>query len=187
LSMLTLDIVNLSKLYCQSLGIHCQPEHREAAMHKLSLQRRTQIISCLVEGNSIRSTERMTETHRDTIMRLMVQVGTGCEKLLDEQMRNLACERLKVDEIWTYVEKKQAQVAPWEDKTRVGDQWTFVAIDADTKIVPAYRIGKRDLATARLFMNDLAERLDNNRGKLTRPIVIRCACGLRRRDQRGIW
>jgi IS1 family transposase len=114
-----------------------------------------------VEGNSIRSTERMTDTHRDTIMRLMVQVGTGCEKLLDEQMRNLTCERLQVDEIWTYVGKKQAQVAPWEDKSRVGDQWTFVAIDADSKIVPAYRIGKRDLATARLFMNDLADRLDN--------------------------
>lgn len=130
-------------------------------MNKLSLDRRTKIISCLVEGNSIRSTERMTETHRDTIMRLMVQVGTGCEKLLNETMRNLTCERLQMDEIWTYVGKKQAQVNPWEDKSRVGDQWTFVAIDADTKIVPAYRIGKRDLATARLFMNDLADRLDN--------------------------
>lgn len=130
-------------------------------MNKLSLQRRTQIISCLVEGNSIRSTERMTDTHRDTIMRLGVEVGEGCAKLMDESMRNLKCERLQVDEIWTYVQKKQAQVAPWEDSSRVGDQWTFVALDADTKIVPAHRIGKRDLATARLFMDDLAERLDN--------------------------
>jgi len=104
-------------------------------MNKLPLQRQTQIISCLVEGNSIRSTERMTDTHRDTIMRLMVQVGDGCAKLMDESMRNLTCERLQVDEIWTYVGKKQAQVAPWEDRSRVGDQWTFVAIDADSKIV----------------------------------------------------
>ena len=130
-------------------------------MNKLSLDRRTQIISCLVEGNSIRSTERMTQTHRDTVMRLMVQVGDNCAKLMDETMRSLTCERLQVDEIWTYVQKKQREVAPWEDRSRVGDQWTFVAIDADTKIVPAWLIGKRDLATARVFMNDLADRLDN--------------------------
>jgi len=130
-------------------------------MNKLSLGRRTQIINCLVEGNSIRSTERMTDTHRDTIMRLMVEVGEGCEKLMNENMRNLICKRLQLDEIWTYVQKKQRQVAPWEDHSRVGDQWTFVAIDADSKIVPAYRIGKRDLPTARAFMADLAGRLDN--------------------------
>jgi IS1 family transposase len=130
-------------------------------MNKLSLDRKTRIISALVEGNSIRSTERMTNTHRDTVMRLMVEVGEGCTKLMDEAMRNLTCERIQVDEIWTYVQKKQRQVAPWEDNSRVGDQWTFVALDADTKIVPVYRIGKRDLNTARAFMGDLADRLDN--------------------------
>jgi IS1 family transposase len=130
-------------------------------MNRTPVSRRTQIISCLVEGNSIRSTERMTNTHRDTIMRLLVEVGEGCAKLSDETMRNLKCERLQVDEIWTYVQKKQAQVGPWEDHSKVGDQWTFVALDADSKIVPTYRIGKRDLATARRFMDDLAERLDN--------------------------
>jgi transposase-like protein len=130
-------------------------------MNKLSLQRQTQIISCLVEGNSIRSTERMMETHRDTIMRLMVQVGDGCAKLMDERMRNLTCQRLQVDEIWAYVQKKQRHLAPWDDQSRVGDQWTFVALDADTKLVPVYRIGKRDLPTARAFMADLAGRLDN--------------------------
>ena len=130
-------------------------------MNRLSLQDRTRIIGCLVEGNSIRSTERMTDTHRDTVMRLMVQVGEGCAKLMDDTMRNLTCQRLQVDEIWTYVQKKQRQVAPWEDHSRVGDQWTFVAIDADTKIVPSWLIGKRDLATARVFMSDLADRMDN--------------------------
>lgn len=130
-------------------------------MNKLSLSRRTQIVSCLVEGNSIRSTERMTGTHRDTIMRLMVDIGEGCERLMSDTMRNLTCQRLQVDEIWTYVQKKQRQVAPGDDRSRVGDQWTFVAIDADSKIVPVYRIGKRDLSTARAFMGDLASRLDN--------------------------
>ncbi len=75
-------------------------------MNRLGLKDRTQIISCLVEGNSIRSTERITNTHRDTVMRLMVQVGDNCAKLMDKTMRNLTCERLQVDEIWTYVQKK---------------------------------------------------------------------------------
>lgn len=130
-------------------------------MNKLSMSRRTQIISCLVEGNSIRSTERMTDTHRDTIMRLLVEVGEGCSRIMDETMRNLTCQRLQVDEIWAYVQKKQRYVTPWEDHSRVGDQWTFVALDADTKLVPVHRVGKRDLPTARAFMADLAGRLDN--------------------------
>jgi IS1 family transposase len=130
-------------------------------MNRLSLERRTQIVSALVEGNSIRSIERMTGTHRDTIMRLLVEVGSGCAKLSDEAMRDLTCQRIQVDEIWSYVGKKQKQVKAEDDKSRVGDQWTFVAIDADTKLVPAYRIGKRDLSTAVAFMDDLAGRLAN--------------------------
>ncbi|MGI3903411.1 MAG: IS1 family transposase [Janthinobacterium lividum] len=130
-------------------------------MNRLSLDRRTQAIGCLVEGNSIRSTERMTGIHRDTVMRLLVEVGTGCAALMDEQMRELSCQRLQVDEIWTYVQKKQRQVTANDDQERVGDQWTFVALDADTKLVPTYRIGKRDLPTAKAFMGDLAGRMAN--------------------------
>lgn len=130
-------------------------------MNRTPLARRTQIINCLVEGNSIRSTERMTNTHRDTIMRLLVEVGTGCNQLMDEQMRDLTCRRLQVDEIWAYVQKKQRRVTDEDDRSRVGDQWTFVAIDAETKLVPVYRVGKRDLPTATAFMTDLAGRLSN--------------------------
>ncbi len=71
-------------------------------MNRLNLARRTQIISCLVEGNSIRSTERMTDTHRDTIMRLLVEVGQGCKALMDIEMRDLTCQRIQIDEIWAY-------------------------------------------------------------------------------------
>jgi IS1 family transposase len=130
-------------------------------MNRLSLARRTQIIGALVEGNSIRSIERMTDTHRDTVMRLLVQVGDGAAKLMDTEMRDLSCKRLQVDEIWAYVQKKQRQVTPDDDRSRVGDQWTFVAIDPETKLVPAYRVGKRDLITATAFMNDIAGRLSN--------------------------
>ncbi len=117
-------------------------------MNRLSLARRTNVINCLVEGNSIRSTERMTGTHRDTIMRLLVQVGEGCASLMDSEMHDLPCRRLQVDEIWTYVQKKQRWVTPDDDRRRIGDMWTFVALDADTKLVPTYRVGKRNLLTA---------------------------------------
>lgn len=130
-------------------------------MNRLSLARRAQIINCLVEGSSIRSVERMTDTHRDTVMRLMVEVGTGCENIMDETMRNLPCQRIQVDEIWAYVGKKQRHITKEDDRTRLGDQWTFVALDPDTKLVPAYRIGKRTKPNAIAFMTDLSERLAN--------------------------
>jgi IS1 family transposase len=130
-------------------------------MNRLPLARRTQVINCLVEGNSIRSTERMTDTHRDTIMRLMVEVGEGCAKLADEQMRDLTCRRIQCDEIWSFVKVKQAHIKPGTERTKIGDQWTFVAIDADTKLVPSYLVGKRTRANAITFMNDLSGRLSN--------------------------
>lgn len=130
-------------------------------MNRLSLDRRTQVIGCLVEGNSIRSTERMTGVHRDTIMRLMVEVGAGCAALHNDQMRDLDCRRIQCDEIWSFCGMKQAHIPRGVDSTRLGDQWTFVAIDADTKLVPAYRVGKRTRAHAVAFMTDLSERLSN--------------------------
>ena len=130
-------------------------------MNRTPFARRVQIINCLVEGNSIRSTERLTSTHRDTIMRLMVEVGDGCAKLMDEKMRGLSCQRLQVDEIWSYVGKKQAQLKPGDDRSRLGDQWTFVALDPDTKLVPTHLIGKRTRKNAVAFMDDLSGRLDN--------------------------
>ena len=130
-------------------------------MNRLNLDRRTQIVGALVEGNSIRSTERMTGVHRDTIMRLLVEVGTGCAAIMDEKMREVPCKRVQVDEIWSYVGKKQRWVKPGDDKNRVGDQWTFVAIDPDTKLIPSYLVGKRTSVCANIFMRDLSMRLAN--------------------------
>jgi len=128
-------------------------------MNRLNFDRRVQAIHCLVEGNSIRSTERLVGAHRDTIMRLMVDVGEGCERLMKARLRGLECERIQVDEIWTFVGKKQKLLAEGDDHSRLGDQWTFVALDADTKLVPAFRVGKRDLPTATAFLTELSERL----------------------------
>jgi hypothetical protein len=103
----------------------------------------------------------MTGTHRDTICRLLVEVGDGCAKLMDEQMRDLRCRRIEVDEIWAYVGKKQRHMTPRDDPRRFGDRYTFVALEPETKLVPAYCIGKRDLPTATAFITDLSERLAN--------------------------
>jgi IS1 family transposase len=130
-------------------------------MNRVPLTRRVQVINCLVEGNSIRSTERLTGTHRDTICRLLVEVGNGCAKLMDEQMRELRCRRIEVDEIWAYVGKKQRHMTVRDDPRRLGDQYTFVALDPQSKLVPAYRIGERDLPTATAFLADLSDRLAN--------------------------
>src|SRR5438094_7298330 len=126
-------------------------------MNRISNDRRNQIINCLIEGNSIRSTERLTNTHRDTIMRLGVEVGNGCKSLLDDKLRNLTTRRLQVDEIWTFVGKKQRHLTPMDDRNAVGDMWTFVALDPESKLVPAHRIGKRTSETALAFMADIAD------------------------------
>ncbi|MBZ0256483.1 IS1 family transposase [bacterium] len=130
-------------------------------MNKLTIDKQINAIVALLEGNSIRSTERMTGVHRDTIMRLMVRVGNQCEKLLDQSMRDLSCTKIQVDELWCYVGKKQRHVKEDENKYAVGDQWIWTAIDADTKLVPSYWVGKRTLTDAMIFMDDLAERLKN--------------------------
>lgn len=127
-------------------------------MNRLSTERRAKIIGALVEGNSICSVERMTGTHRDTIMRLGFEVGKGCHKLAHEKMRNLPCNRIEADEIWCYVKKKQAQLKPGE-YPRAGDFYTFVALDPETKIVPTYLTGKRTAENAYAFMRDLNSRL----------------------------
>lgn len=116
-------------------------------------------IAALAEGSSIRSVERITGIHRDTIMRLGVRVGETCAKIMDQEMRGLDCKRVEVDEIWGFIGKKQRNVLPGE--MSVGDVWTWVAIDAETKLVPSFLIGKRDNAHAKAFIEDLASRVKN--------------------------
>lgn len=130
-------------------------------MNRLKPEKQEAVIRALVEGSSIRSVERMAGVHRDTIMRLMVGVGDGCQVLLNDLMRNLGCRRIEVDEVWCYVGKKQRHVTDADDLNAVGDFWTWVAMDAETKLVPSFVVGKRDGETAIRFMGDLASRLKN--------------------------
>ena len=126
----------------------------------LSKDKQILAIAALAEGSSIRSIERMLEIHRDTIMRLGVRIGKGCARLLDGKMRGLTCKRIQVDEIWGFVGKKDRNITD-EDSNDLGSVWTFCAIDSDSKIVPSYKVVRRDAKTANAFMCDLASRLRN--------------------------
>jgi hypothetical protein len=110
---------------------------KEPVMNILSQERQIQILNTLVEGVSIRSTERMTNTHRDTILRLLVSVGDHCQRFLDERLRGFRSQHLQLDEIWTFVRKKERRLSELERlNPDIGDQYVFVAIDAETKLIP---------------------------------------------------
>jgi IS1 family transposase len=128
--------------------------------NNLPMEKQVAIISNLAEDMSIRGIERVTGVHRDTIMRLGVRVGESCSRLLDKTMHNLNSENIQVDEIWGFIGKKQKNVTEDDDQTK-GDVWTFIAVDADTKIVPCYKVGKRTLSHATDFICDLAGRLNS--------------------------
>jgi len=119
------------------------------------------IIGALAEGSSIRAISRMTGVHQDTICRLGVRVGKGCAALLDAKMRNLTCKFLQLDEIWGFIGKKEKHVS-FDDDPTLGDVWTFCAIDSETKLVPAFKVGKRNRQTANSFLADIASRLNSN-------------------------
>jgi IS1 family transposase len=126
----------------------------------LPMEKKVAVISALAEGSGIRQIERITGIHRDTIMRLGVRVGQGCAELLDSKMRALPCRQLQFDEIWGFIGKKERHLRE-EDDPSLGDVWTFCAIDPDTKIVPSFKVGKRNSATANAFVADVASRMAN--------------------------
>jgi IS1 family transposase len=126
----------------------------------LPIAKQVAVISALAEGSGIRQAERMTGVNRETIMNLGVRVGKGCATLLDRKMRGLTCHQLQFDEIWGFIGKKERHLRP-DDDPQYGDVWTFCAIDRDTKLVPSFKVGKRDLATADAFVSDVASRVTN--------------------------
>ena len=129
-------------------------------MNTLANDKKCSVIASLLEGNSVRSTERMTGVHRDTICRLLVETGDYCADLMDGSMRNLHCGFIQADEIWCYVGKKDRHVRE-SDSPELGSQWVFVAMDEETKLVPVYTVGKRTEETTWYFINELAERISS--------------------------
>lgn len=127
-------------------------------MALLTIDRQVDVIAHIISGTSIRKTEELTGVHRDTIMRLCLKVGTGCAQIHDVFFSRLAVHRLELDEAWSFVGKKQRRLKP-TDPEFYGDQYVFVALDATTRAVVSYRVGKRSYETTRLFMRDLRGRL----------------------------
>ncbi len=145
-------------------------------MNKLSIERRTQLIAALVEGNSLRATARMTDTAFNTVLKFVVDMGRASKRFLDETMVNIPSKRIQCDEIWQFCYAKDRNLpesmrpdkttTQWITRARCksdikGSVWTWIAIDADTKLVPAFHVGTRDAHCANHFMRDVASRLAN--------------------------
>ncbi len=132
------------------------------SMNKLPLTSRVSVLRCLTEGNSLRSTSRITGVAFNTVVKLLIDAGRACAEYQHRVMRNLSCRRLQLDEIWAFVYAKQANIPEgMENVPGIGSIWTWVALDADTKLVPSYLVGLRDSEHARAFVDDLAGRLAN--------------------------
>jgi len=132
------------------------------SMNRLSTQRRGQVFSCLVEGMSIRGTVRVTGVAKNTIVNLLTQLGEACADYQDDVLRNLDTTRVEADEIWSFCYSKQKNVPEeFQDTFGYGDVWTWTAIDADTKLVPAWLVGERTNRDCFFFLSDLHSRLKN--------------------------
>lgn len=126
--------------------------------YNLETAKKVQIVAMLCEGSSIRAIERITGVHRDTIMRLGVRMGDACAKILDAKMRALNCNHVEVDEAWGFIGAKRKNAARTGN---YGDVWVYIALDTETKLIPSYVVGRRDMYHTRCFMDDLASRLAN--------------------------
>ena len=131
-------------------------------MNRLKREKQAQVIAALAEGNSINATVRMTGVAKHTILKLIADAGSACADYQDRTLRNLKCKRIQCDEIWQFCYAKEKNVpVDKRGKFGYGDVWTWVTIDADTKLVPAFTIGNRDARTARILIDNLAARLSH--------------------------
>jgi IS1 family transposase len=129
-------------------------------MNRTSTEKRAQIIGCLVEGNSIRATVRLTGASKNTVAKLLVDLGRACTEYQDKAFRNLKCKRIQCDEIWSFCYAKDKNV-PEEMKGQpgVGSVWTWTSLCPDSKLIPCWFVGDRSASSAYHFMHDLAGRL----------------------------
>ncbi len=131
-------------------------------MNRLNHKEQAQILRCLVEGNSIRSTARICGRSKDTVMKLMVDVGKACMEYQDKYLQNLNCKRIECDEIWSFCHTKKKNL-PEDRKGKFGygDVYTWTAIDPESKLIVSYLVGERKAVYAQAFIADLAARLKN--------------------------
>ena len=128
-------------------------------MNRLSVVEQARIVAALVEGNSIRAVCRMTGAAKNTVAKLLVELGKACATYHDANVRNLTSKRVQCDEIWSFVGAKQKNVSEEQMEQGMGDVWTWTALDADSKLIVSYLLGQRGASWAKLFMDDVASRL----------------------------
>jgi len=127
--------------------------------NKLSFDKKVMAVSMLCENNSIRAIERMTGVHRDTIMRLGVRMGDGCKELMDDKFTDIDSNLIECDEMWGFIGAKGKTAKKNKMPADMGDVWVWVALDAETKLVPCFSTGKRDQYHANAFISDLRSRV----------------------------
>jgi len=113
-------------------------------MNQLSSEQRAWVINCLVEGNSIRATVRMTGVAKNTVVKLLADVGRVCSIYQDKAFRGLTCKRIQCDEVWSYVGAKEKNTTAETKAKGWGDVWTWTALDSETKLIPCWFVGTRD-------------------------------------------
>ena len=128
-------------------------------MNRLKPEKEKMVLNLLVEGNSIRSIDRITGVDKNTVLRVLLRAGQKCQRILDSYMRNLKCDNVECDEIWTFVGKKRGKLQEDEIFGEKGDQYIFVALDRDTKLVPVFFVGKRNRWSTRNFLKELRKRV----------------------------
>ncbi len=128
-------------------------------MNRLPMAKRVAVVRALVEGNSIRSTVRMTSVSKNTITKLLLELGAACTRYQADTLVNLPCKRLQCDEIWSFVGGKDKNISQDQKEKGLGSVWTWTALDADTKLIASWVVGGRDAGTAYEFMQDVASRL----------------------------
>lgn len=133
-------------------------------MNRLPDSKRAAILRCLVEGNSVRSTTRITGTAKGTVLKLLVEAGEFCSSYQDHSLRDLSCKRIEADEIWAFVGAKKKNAK----RPEYGDIWTFTALDPDSKLMVSWLVGERSQESATAFMCDLASRVSGKRSSFRR-------------------
>lgn len=130
-------------------------------MNRLSNEYRCRVLACLCEGNSIRATVRIAGVAKKTVSRLGVELGEACERFADRTMTGLPCKDIQCDEIWSFTYAKEKNVPQHFRGSGAGDTWTWIAIDRETKLIPAWFIGDRTAESAYKLMRNLSPRLAN--------------------------
>jgi len=139
------------------LRVSCQGD----PMYTIKKEKKIAVLNALMEGCSIRSIVRMTDVHKTTILKLLVKTGEKCHQILDQKIKDIRCEAIECDELWSFIGKKQKKVTPEELKANpyLGDAYTFIGFEPESKAILNFEIGKRDFATTDRFVYGLKKRI----------------------------